>query len=178
MCRCYLGSQQRQLRIIQRGTRHGPEIGSEVCRGDRRDEGCYVGEEAVEGGDRGVVEVVAGRDGLDLIEWSIAGADDGHSAEGEFVGGVDSREPAAGLSNSYQQGDFWRWRKGKMGAVQWLESFDNIWPSSVSRGLDVNEEVQSLSAIGVKHSVVSWGSEERAVGRVLAVQRIQDRIDV
>ena len=106
MCRCYLGSQQRQLCIIQRGTGHGPEVGFEVCRGDRRDEGGYVGEGAVESGDRGVVEVVAGRDGLDLIEWSITGADDRDSARGEFVGGIDSREPAAGLSNSYQQGDF------------------------------------------------------------------------
>ena len=84
--------------IIQRGTRHGPEVGFEVCGGDRRDEGGYVGEGAVEGGDRGVVEVVAGCDRLDLVEGSVAGADHGHSAEGEFVGGVDSREPAAGLS--------------------------------------------------------------------------------
>lgn len=98
MCRRHLGSQQRQLCIIQRGTRHGPEVGFEVCRGDRRDEGGYVGEGAVECGDRGVVEVVAGCDRLDLVEGSVAGADHGHSAEGEFVGGVDSREPAAGLS--------------------------------------------------------------------------------
>ena len=65
-----------------------------------------------------------------------------------------------------------------MGAAQWLESFDNIGPSCVSRSLDINEEVQSLSAIGVKHSVVSWRCKEGAIGRVLAVQRIQNRIDV
>ena len=65
-----------------------------------------------------------------------------------------------------------------MGAVQWLESFDNVGPSCVSRGLDINEEVQSLSAIGVKHSVVSWSGQEGAIGRVLAVQRFQNRIDV
>ena len=114
-----------------------------------------------------------------MVEWGVAGADDGHCAEGEFVGGVDSREPAAGLSGiisarkpSSSGG------RGKMGAVQWLESFDNIGPSCVSRGLDINEEVQSLSAICVKHSVVSWRSEEGAIGRVLAVQGIEDRIDV
>lgn len=65
-----------------------------------------------------------------------------------------------------------------MGALQWLESFDNVGPSGVSRGLDINEEVQSLCAIGVKYSIVSWSCEEGAVGRVLAVQRFQNRIDV
>ena len=98
MGRRYLGSQQCQLCIVQRCAGHRSETGLEVCRCDGRDEGGYVGEGAVEGGDWGVIEIVAGCDGLDLVEGSVAGANHGHSAEGELVGGVDGGEPAAGLS--------------------------------------------------------------------------------
>ena len=65
-----------------------------------------------------------------------------------------------------------------MNIVQWLESLDDVWPSCVPGGLDIDKEVQSLSAIGIEHSVVGWGCQERAIGRVLAVQRVQDWIDV
>ena len=142
MCRRDLGSQQRQLCIIERCAGHRPEIGLEVCRCDGRDEGSYVGEGAVEGGDRGVVEIVAGCDGLDLVEGGVAGANHGYSAEGELVGGVDGGEPAAGLSGFYQQ----RRPSGigerrETGALQWLESLDNVWPSCVPRSLDIDKEV-------------------------------------
>lgn len=98
MCRRYLGSQKHQLCIVERGAGYGPEVGLEVCRCDGRDEGSYVGEGAVECGDWGVVEVVAGCNGLDLVERSVAGADHGDGAEGQLVGGVDGGEPAAGLA--------------------------------------------------------------------------------
>lgn len=42
-----------------------------------------------------------------------------------------------------------------MGAVQWLEGLDNVWPSCVPRGLDIDKEVQGLSAIGIEYSIVS-----------------------
>lgn len=98
MCRCDLRSQQRQLRVVEQSAGHGPEVDGEVGRRDGRDEGGYVEEGAVEGGDGGVVEVVAGRDGLDLVQGGVACADDGDGAEGELIGRVDGGEPAARLS--------------------------------------------------------------------------------
>ena len=65
MRRRYLRSQQRQLCIIERCTEYGPEIHGEICRCDWRDERGDVGKGAIEGGYGGVVEIVAGRDGLD-----------------------------------------------------------------------------------------------------------------
>lgn len=112
MCSCYLRSQQRQLCSIERCAGHRSEVGLEICRCDGRDEGRNVGEGAVEGGDWGVVEIVAWCDGLDLVEGSVACADHGDGAEGELVRGVDGGEPAAGLSKSLSAGNFLMMEKG------------------------------------------------------------------
>ena len=98
MCRGYLGPQQCQLCIIERCGEHRTEVSLEVCRCDGGDERGYIGEGAIEGGDGGIVEIIAGCDGLDLVEGCVARADYGDGAEGELVGGIDGGEPAAGLS--------------------------------------------------------------------------------
>lgn len=58
----YLRSQQCQLGVIERSAGHGTKVSCEIGGGDRRDQGGYVGEGAVEGGNGGIVEVVAGCD--------------------------------------------------------------------------------------------------------------------
>lgn len=84
--------------IVERCSEHRAEIGGKVRRGDRRDEGGYVGEGAIEGGNRGVIEIIARCNGLDLVQRGVACADYSDSAGGELVGGVDGGEPAADLS--------------------------------------------------------------------------------
>ena len=66
MRRRHLRPQERQLCVIERCPWYRSEVGGKVCRCNGRDEGGDVGEGTVEGGDGGVVEVVAGCDGLDL----------------------------------------------------------------------------------------------------------------
>ena len=81
----YLRSEKSQLGIIERCPRHRPEIGCEVCRRNGRDEGGDIGKGAVEGWDRRIVEVETRRDGLDLVQRSVARADDGDGAQSELV---------------------------------------------------------------------------------------------
>ena len=94
-----LRPQQCQLGIVQRCSRYGAEVGFEVCRGNWRDEGSYVGEGTVERGYGSLVEVVAGCDRLDLGEGCIACADDGHSFGRELRSAVHCRKPSARLSD-------------------------------------------------------------------------------
>ena len=67
MRRRHLPSEQRQLCVIERRPWYGSEVDGKICRCDGRNEGGYVGEGTVEGGDGGIVEVVPWCDGLDLI---------------------------------------------------------------------------------------------------------------
>ncbi len=100
MRRRHLRSQKRQLCAVERCPGHGPEVDREISRCDGRDKGGDVREGAVEGGDGAVVEKVAGCDGLDLVQGSVACADDGDGAGSELVGRVDGGEPAAGFSKA------------------------------------------------------------------------------
>ena len=46
--------------------------------------------------------------------------------------------------------------RGESGALQWLERLDNIWPGRGPGRLDIDKEIQSLSTIGIEHSIVRW----------------------
>ncbi len=100
MRRRYLRSQKRQLCAVERCPGYRPEVDRKICRCDGRDKGGGVREGTVEGGDGGVVEIVAGCDGLDLVQGSVACADYGDGARSELIGRVDGGEPAAGLSKA------------------------------------------------------------------------------
>lgn len=111
MRRRHLRPQQSQLRIIQRNAQNRAEVSFEVGRCNGRDEGGYVGGRAVEGSNLGVVEIVAGGDGLNLGEGCVAGADDSDGAWGELRAGIDGGEPVAGLSGRGVSYGFGLWTR-------------------------------------------------------------------
>ena len=148
------------MRRVERGAENGPEISQKVCGGNGRDERRYVGEGAVEGGDRAVVEVIAGCDRLYLGEGRVASADYGHSSCGELVTGVYRREPTAGSSGGRLVcACRYLWQKVSLvwegnGVLQWLESTDDVGPGRRPIGFDVNEEVQRLCPVCIENAVV------------------------
>ena len=74
------------MRAIKGGAKHGTEVRGEVCGGDGGNQRGYVGEGSREEGDRSIIEVVAGSDGLDEGKGGVACADYGYGGGGEGLG--------------------------------------------------------------------------------------------
>lgn len=162
MRRIHLLLQQLQTRLVQRG--HGrahdvPEPRGELRRRDGRDlrAGDVVGDGRRE---RRVVEEIAGVGRLveDVGEASVAGADGGDGAGDERVVGGEVRGQVAGGAEGLE---------GGVGGGE----------GRVGVGLEVDPEVEGLAGGGVEDAVLGVGRRERR-DRVLAVERVEDRVDV
>ena len=74
------------MRTVEGGAEHGTEVCGEVCGGNGGNQRDYIGEGGREEGDRSIIEVVAGSDGLDEGKGGVACADYGYGGRGEGVG--------------------------------------------------------------------------------------------
>lgn len=136
-----------------------PEPRGELRRRDGRDlrAGDVVGDGRRE---RRVVEEIAGVGRLveDVGEASVAGADGGDGAGDERVVGGEVRGQVAGGAEGLE---------GGVGGGE----------GRVGVGLEVDPEVEGLAGGGVEDAVLGVGRRERR-DRVLAVERVEDRVDV
>nr|POE72892.1 hypothetical protein CFP56_30831 [Quercus suber] len=151
--------QQRQLRRTERLVPDAPELRGKVGGRDGGDVGGDVAERRSQCGDRRVPKVVAWRYALHLVQRRVACPDHRHRARAHpFSTALVTRQIA--------------------GVSQRLQRTHDVRPGGGTVGLDIDEEVEGLTAGGVVDAVARGPIGHEAGVGVLAAQDVEDGVDV